>query len=311
MPFIALNEFDEEVTAFQCRDEYLRNGTEYTQFRCAFCEVKYFARAIYVSATSGKAPHFYQPDGKHEDGCNGEPIIETAEKLAKLPAKRVVKREYEVPEKLVHRTPPRKKATTATPGAPPTRTELERRRKAGGAAYGVARYTSSLLQSFVEAKKFLVKMCYAKASEKKLDDKQTKELLAKTTPLYPLQLFGEELNYDSAFWSATTIRQGTALRNYYATGGVATTSPAGLEIRSLAASGKADKVAAVVQYEFPADADADRPRAHQKLLDELAMAAASGKTVDWHAYGVMDYSSEKEGVLVLASLDHLYIKIRK
>ena len=75
MPYIALNEFDNEVTSFQCLDEYLREGVEYATFRCAFCEVPYVAKSIYGEREAARAPHFaIKQHSKHQGVCDGEPV---------------------------------------------------------------------------------------------------------------------------------------------------------------------------------------------------------------------------------------------
>ena len=68
MSELAINECGDEATAFEFRDEYLRTGAVYEQFRCAICLVPLHARAIYGESFK-KAPHFYVTSPKHEATC--------------------------------------------------------------------------------------------------------------------------------------------------------------------------------------------------------------------------------------------------
>ena len=317
MPYIALNEFDNEVTSFQCLDEYLREGVEYTSFRCAFCEVPYVAKSIYGEREAARAPHFaIKQNSKHQGDCDGEPLAVDVELLTNQPIRKVTKRKYELPEKLVAKPPPRVTRFKPPEGERkiPSSEEIRRRRTVAGREYGTARYTSSLLQSFIDAKRFLVSECYKEARVAKITEPaKIKALLKSTTTSYPLQLFEQPLNYDNAFWGANNPRNGDA-RIFHARYGVVSVTNVGFTITSEApdveskgphSPEKKTKRTAIVDFAL-SNAPTPLPRAHKKMLDQLREAEKEGAKVAWHAYGKMD-AKDNQNLIVLARQDHLHI----
>ncbi|NHZ44611.1 hypothetical protein [Massilia aquatica] len=332
MPYIALNECDVEVTSFQCLDEFKREGTEYQSFRCAFCEVPYIAKAIYNETSVAKAPHFAVARGRsHIGDCNGEVLLVVAPVEGGGIGAKVVKREHEVPEVLVVK-PPTRSVVSGPKGGPATplsEAEIKRRRMNAGKKYGVSRFTSSLLASFIEAKAHLVSAAFAKAKEQGLTGAKEKAFLNSYLEKYPLQLFEQKLNYSTAFWRANYVRAGQAPRIFQATNGNVMISAQNLTINSaflqrstakspstveatataLETNGKKITVGAtaVVLFDLSGVDRAELPRAHKSLLKKLAETQAADRTVSWSAYGVM---TVRDGLncIELLSLDHLHIK---
>lgn len=70
MSELAKNEFGDEWTAFEVKDEYLCNRTEFRWFVCAFCETPVSPAATYGDHYV-KAPYFTLADKKkpHADAC--------------------------------------------------------------------------------------------------------------------------------------------------------------------------------------------------------------------------------------------------
>jgi hypothetical protein len=239
MPYIALNEYDQEVTSFQCLDEFRREGTEYQRFRCPFCEVDYIAKGIYNGSKIGKAPHFsLGKGGKHVGNCDGDVLmVAPAVDSVKL-TRKVVKREFEVPEVLVAK--PSKRAVTlgpkGGPALPPSEEEIKRRRRRAAEKYGVARFSSSLLASFIEAKAHLVTEGFKQAEEQGLEGADKGAFVSTFSSSYPLQLFEQKLTYASAFWRANYPRIGRSERIFQAVKGVVEISSNGFTITSTPAA---------------------------------------------------------------------------
>lgn len=311
MPYLALNEFGDEVTAFQCRDEYIRDGIEYTEFSCPFCGVKYHASGIYKDGKIGKAPHFSLYARKPHIGvCDGEPLeVEPAKKAKKITGT-VIKRDYDIPEKLVPKRVHKHLPTGGAPKAPPTDDEIREKRKKAGRTHGVALYTSSLLQTFVEARNLLVRECFKTATAKKLADSERNKLIQDTTASYPLYLFEKALNYNTAFWNANSIRHGDDERIFHAPRGVIHKTPTGFEIRSAPHEGATGKVTAVVRFDGQNDSLESLPRSHQRIFDVLSSAMKGGKPLKWYAYGKMQKAEGQDDayILMLSSLDYLYLE---
>jgi hypothetical protein len=315
MPYIALNENDEEVTASYCRDEYLGNETVFEKFRCAFCEVRYFPRNIYVDAEIGKAPHFYVRGARHTGGCNGEPITQVVQELSAEPRRKVTKREFELPEKLVARSKPR--VASVSSGVPPaalTEAEVANRRTRAGREYGPALFTSSLLQVIVDARNKLMSWCYEQATIGKMSDAARKTLIKETLESYELQLFDQKgLNYNSAFRAADFSWKSTDSRVFNAKGGRVTLTADGFVIRSEpktavgASSAATSRLAAEVRYSKAMSTDTEVVKSHKNLLQRLAEIAEAGGAIQWYAFSSVE-SLEGVNLMHLRSLDHLYFR---
>lgn len=316
MPYIAMNEENQEVTASYCRDEYLRNDTEFQHFRCAFCEVRYHARNVYKDGKVGKAPHFYVRGETHRGDCDGTPIPTTPASPAPTPTKQVVKRDFRLPERLVARSRPRL-VHIAFGGTeiPPGDEVIRKRRMDAGKEYGTATFTSSLLRTIVEGKNGLTSWCFSEATRLRLGEAQRAAFINETTERYPLQLLDQQaLNYNSAFWAAAYHRKGESRRIFHSKGGkVHLLESGGFIIRSEAPERKTKPgstgtilSAVEVRYSGEAVANGEQPRSHERALEELADVSKGGQ-VQWYAYGSMEME-DGNNVIVLQSLDHLYFR---
>lgn len=310
MPYLALIEHGIEKTAFDCRDEYRRDEIRHTKFSCPFCEVGYFAKCIYDAEETGKAPHFSLfPKKPHLGDCNGEPIEEDLKK-GKEVAQSFEKREYQIPEKFIQRQEPRQvRGTLAAPKASPDSDEIRQRRVNSRRIHGRARYTSSLLQTFVEARNFLVTQGFKKAKEKALKGNEQSKLISDLTSSYPLDLFGQHLNYNSAFWSANTVRNGARECIFHAKNGEVTMTSTGFQIETSIPSGKSDKVTAIVRCDNLSETAKDIPRSHQRLLALLTDMAKAERQLKWYAYGKMLHDATVGlCTLQLTNLDYLFVE---
>ncbi len=311
MAFLALNELDEEISSFQCRDEYIRNDTVYEAFRCPYCEMPYYSKNIYKDGVVGKAPHFsLYPKTRHVGNCDGEPDQAAELTGAEVETSKVEKREFQLPEKLVERRP----ARPSTPGPSTERGPLDedqimRRRKDAGKNRVPARFTSSLLQTFVEGKNMLLRECFKKAKDAGLNPDKKKALLKEVVSAYPLDLFGQQLNYDNAFWGAVNARGDSATRIFHGDWASVTVGEAGFDIVTEPPVPGPSKVRAIVRFAGERDFAADKlSRAHARLIDALR-EAQSGKLRKWYAYGSMERTPDGGvRVLTLASLDHLFVE---
>lgn len=311
MAFLALTELDEEISSFQCRDEYIRNATVYQSFRCPYCETPYHGKNIYKDGNVGKAPHFslYKLT-RHIGNCDGEPVQDEEQRSAEAEPEKAEKREFQLPEKLVERRPNRPSRSGPAPArAPIDEAQITQRRTDARRNGSPSRFTSSLLQTFVEGKNMLLRECYKKAREAGLNPDQTKALLKKTVSSYPLELFGQQLNYDNAFWGAVNARGDSAARIFHGDWAGVTFNAAGFEIVSAPPVPGPSKVPATVrfveEYELPTE---NMSRAHARLIDALR-EAQPGKLRKWYAYGIMERTQDAGvRVLTLASLDHLFIE---
>jgi hypothetical protein len=317
MPFIAFNEFNQEVTAWQCHDEYVSNGTIFEKFRCAFCEARYHSRNIYKDALIGKAPHFYLAKGvRHIGLCNGEPIVTGSPTATKEPLKTVTKREFDFPEKLTARATPRLIGVPPVEGiVPPGEQEIRNRRLRAGKEHGASCFTTSLLQNIVESKNKLISWCYEEAKRKKLAVGARNQLIKETAESYPLQLFDQQnLNYQSAFGGADYSWHEGSTRIFHAKNGRAALTDDGFVIRSeptavATANERAQqKRTSEVCYRItPNDVIENMPRSHVRLLEELKSAAEDGKAIQWYVYGRMELMDEIN-VISFANLDHLFFR---
>ncbi len=317
MPFIAFNEFNQEVTASQCHDEYISNGTIFEKFRCAFCEARYHSRNIYKDALLGKAPHFYLAKGvRHIGLCDGEPIVAVSPAAAKEPIKTVTKREFDFPEKLTARPKPRVIGVLPGEGTlPPDEHEIRKRRRRAGEEHGASSFTTSLLQNIVESKNKLISWCYEEAKRKKLAVGARNQLIKETAESYPLQLFDQQnLTYNSAFGRADYAWRDGSSRIFHAKNGTVTLTDGGFAIRSepevqaAAIEEAAPRRTAEVHYRPPStDLIGEIPRSHVRLLEELKSAAEAGTALQWYVYGGMKFMNEIN-VISLANLDHLFFR---
>lgn len=310
MPYIALNEFDDEVTAFQCRDEYVRSGVEYRNFRCAFCEVRYFSKSIYHSDPyRGTAPHFSLYKGEaHIPPCDGTPLVIEVAPDPKGRAREVLGASYEIPEKLVSKPVPRRvlNIKDLRDRDRPTSQEIRRRRKAAGDFYRNAKYTSSLLLTFVQARDFLTKEARKLIRAKKHEVKDDFSFIKSVWDEFPLDLFGVRLTYKTAFWNANHSRESNHPRIFYSNRGVVSNTLAGFEI--VAELGKESSGDVTTKILINTADIVGLPTRHQKLVDKLIDLVRSGSSVKWHAYGRMEKTAEESvRQIVLENLDYLVL----
>ncbi|WP_312550643.1 hypothetical protein [Massilia sp.] len=319
MPYIALNSKDEEVTASQCRDEFLRTGEVLSGFRCAFCLCAYHPRYIYINGMIGRTPHFFVKGEKHNGRCDGNPLGVVAETVSGTQGKRIPDDNFCFPEKLVARAKPR--VVASLPDGEKlvlSDEEIRSRRLRAGKEYGSTTFTSSLLEVIVESKNKISTWCYSQSRKQKLTKEAEKKLLKETASSYPLQLFDQKgLTYESAFWNAHYERTKTDKRIFQAKGGTVTVSSSGFVISSQPSapsnggneSKKAVPRPVEVHYHRESYDSNTPPQAHVKALAELANVAA-GETIQWYAYGEMRLHEDKL-IIRVETLDHLYFRKEK
>lgn len=305
MPFVAKNEYGFEVSSFECRDEYLTTGRMYAELRCVFCLAAYGEVNVYKSTKAKVAPHFRLADGaQHVGDCDGESLELVSTQLQK-------KKTCDVPEALVARRPPNvaNGSHRAALTDRLTQTEVDHRRQNAVVDPGMFRNTSSVLRVLIEARYRVLRQCYDKARAAGLDNRTTASFISDTLLSHPLDLYGDALNYETAFLQAIVLKHDGGKRIYHAHLGAVTRTAETIEIRTGVPPGDKDKVSATVVLDLSQLTTGDLPSAHVQLLDDLATAANLGSMINWWAYGDMHTTPESsERQLLLNSLDHLYIE---
>ena len=147
----AITEYDDQpMSAWEFRYLYLREGVEYENFYCPYCEIKLCAYLIYIDGEGVRSPYFAARWGVHEFGCDGNAIY-TDTPVKKVAKAYYDKSELEFPEALIARPPRRKinKKVIKSQSLNLTNVEVfERRKKVGLLGRPVPR--TYLLQPIVE-----------------------------------------------------------------------------------------------------------------------------------------------------------------
>ena len=218
MSSLAATEIGGEArTAWEYHSEYLLYGTEYSVFYCPFCDVRLAAGAVYVEEGASKiSPYFSARWEQHQNGCDGEAIIENSSHDSRPPKNHRIARIGIAPEMLVDRPPPRAPRPIKLPELvnPPSEQETNERRKRAG-SLGVSIPRTYLLQPLVEAKNIILSEVYKSAKENKWSQEKIKIEIENALSKINLQL-ADKTNYAEAFKPLSYVHY-TLPRIYHAT----------------------------------------------------------------------------------------------
>ncbi|MBU2788412.1 hypothetical protein HFQ13_09405 [Acidithiobacillus sp. VAN18-1] len=192
--------YPEERTAYEYRELYLDDGTEFGEFFCPYCGVPLIPVNIFTSGEMALSPHFRINKGTpHRFDCNGSPIESvTGEKRQRTHP--VEKSTFYLPEKLV----PRRKSVVTRVGREshnevPDNAEIDRRRRDAGRRLGPAIYQTSLVRSIAMAFLGVFKESYKQQKQHKWSEDCRKQWVANILQNSPLTLYGRgPLTYKTA-----------------------------------------------------------------------------------------------------------------
>ncbi|NHZ44594.1 hypothetical protein [Massilia aquatica] len=312
MSALGMNANGEVRTASEFKDIFVDSAVSHEPYRCPFCEVPYEARCI--TTVCVKAPHFKLPaNTEHINGCNGEAGSDALIAIAGSPGKqrRTVVGEIELPEVLIDR---RKAQLVRRPGddgtgPPPDAFEVARRRKLiTSDEVTASRFTTSLLGQIVDA--YIRLRNDARDTALKANLKSgTPEYNAKYSEVvnaHPLSLYKQKFTYGKAFQGKHLRPAGTE-RVYNGRGVVRAENGHFIILDNEKWPTEVKTKDSLVPFEVVVRQApvAGAPTSHLAILKELDGLAASGKVVQWWAYGLPTLQAAKFE-LIIDSLDHLY-----
>jgi hypothetical protein len=312
MSALGMNAKGEVRTASEFKDIFIDSAESHERYKCPFCEVSYEARCITTICV--KAPHFkLRANTAHINGCNGEAgsdsPITTAGGLAKQT--RTVVGEVELPEVLIDR---RKARLVRRPGddgkgPPPDAFEVARRRKLITPDEIIAsRFTTSLLGQIVDAYIRLRTVARGAALNANLKNStpEYNNKFSEVVNAHPLSLYKQKLTYGKAFQGKYLRPAGTE-RVYNGRGVVRAENGHFIILDNDKWPTEVKNKDSLVPFEVVVRQAlaADAPTSHLAILKELDGLAASGKVVEWWAYGLPTLRAAKFE-LIIDSLDHLY-----
>lgn len=315
MSEIAKNEYGDVWTAFEIKDEYLRNGTEFKWFVCAFCDTGVSPAATYGDEFR-KAPYFTlkEKSRPHADACPYGKATPATYGIKRTPAPKS-EHEFEVdlPERLV----PIRAQGEAGPGpadTPPNQLagveEISRRVRTGAASLKVAnQYTTALLQTLAAARASALDTLYGKAKAAGKDAKEQAAYAFRELKKYPLNLYGKQSDYHNAFrkanrepWRGEFIYFGYATVSAVATGFELSCT----ERINVEESGAKRPVTINIAC------DKAKPvnRMEACTIDLLTRSIESARTVRWYAYGELTLNAAQTAYeLAVREPAHIYVKM--
>jgi hypothetical protein len=307
-----MNAKGEVRTASEFKDIFIDSNDSHGPYKCPFCEVAYEDRCITTKCV--KAPHFKLPaNTTHQNGCNGEAGSDSSitVKGGTAAQKRTVIGEIELPEVLIDRRKPQfvRRPGDDGKGLTPDALEVARRRKLITPDEVIASsFTTSLLGQIVDAYIRLRANAHGAAIKAKLKN-GTPEYNAKFSEVVnapPLSLYKQKLTYGKAFQSRH-LRPSGRERVYYGRGVVRAENGYFVILDAEKWPTEVKNKDSSVPFEMmvgqaPAEGV---PTSHLAILKELVRLEASGKVVEWWAYGLPVRQNDKY-VLIIESLDHLY-----
>lgn len=317
MSELARNEYGDEWTAYDLKDETLKHGTKFEWFVCAFCDIPVTPAAI-DKPTYVKGPYFTlaKKDKPHEVDCPyGEKTFADYGVVRPKTAKH--KYAVDLPERLI---PVRSRNVSSTthvkPATPASLEEIRSRVCAKAAAASIAnQYTTSLLAIVAGARKEAIDSIKNDAAIKKIKDSAVRwKKIYSELRNFPLDVYGRKLNYGSAFhrtnhehWAGTFIYYGAASVERI-TNGFRLTSD------NLIPSEKADgtKISIPAHVLVMCNEAAPRDLMEKKTIEILGDAISKCEPVSWYAYGEF-VMNDSESVYQLTVLEppHIYCYITK
>ncbi|MCX4163579.1 MULTISPECIES: hypothetical protein [Paraburkholderia] len=294
MSELARNEHGDEWTAHALRDDYVRNTTpKFAWWVCAFCDVEVtpaavygvkFEKRAYFTLASRTSPH--ANDCPYGDAG----FVQYGVRATQPQAHRF---NVDLPEKLVAPRPPRQ-AGVAGQGKPnglASATEIRRRVNGLAATATIPnQYTTSLLQTLIDARKEAIKAIYGLKSISMLPAAKQTSAMFEVLKSVPLDLYGMATNYNSAFHKTTKMPwRGNFI--YYGMADVAVISN-GFLLTSHDRIPNADATLPPIAAYVVIQCDRANPvnRMEGRMITTLneAAGAVAGKVahaVSWSAYG--------------------------
>ena len=307
MSSLASTQIGGEVrSSWEYRSQYLLHGIVYTEFYCSFCDIRLAAGAIYIEDGESKvSPYFSARWEPHQNGCNGEAIIEGTSLHKTDSSRHRLTRNGLVPEMLSDRPKVRERITNLPVSVKlrPTSQETEERRKRAGSS-GASIPKTYLLHPIIEARNIILAEVYESAKKENWSFERRKIAIEKALSMYPLQL-KDKTNYFDAFKPPSFVHY-TLPRIYYAKCKV--TLIDGKYILENKFIRQKTGVMCEFTVEIPAiSIEQTPPRSHYALLELLKQFHESQQEVNWFAYGIPSVH-ENHSLLKIHNLDYLYVK---
>jgi hypothetical protein len=313
MSELAKNERGDTWTAFEVKDEYLRNGTEFRWFVCAFCDTQVTPAAAYGDEFV-VAPYFTlkEKSKPHSDMCPYGKATLKAYGIQRPPRKRTKDNfDVDLPDQLV--TIRAAHTTTGPKNEPPTQLaspdEVRKRvRGSGEKLAGAHQYTTGLLRTLAIARGKAISALYEIAQSKGHDKKTQTSFVFGELKKYPLKVYGRQLDYDRAFrkttyepWDGTFIYHGSASVSEIETGFVLLSLDS---VKSKDGSpGAPAKIQVVCDKNHPVNL------MESKSIDVLQHAIRTSSTVRWFAYGALALNESRTSYeLTVREPAYIYVR---
>lgn len=297
----------ESITAIEARELWLRTGVYNEPFRCIFCDIDLLGKAI-AGLEFSVSPHFSRGSLFHADWCPDGPL-KTTQYRRKSPRTKIYENLVFLPTKLVERRPARVKLTRALPSGDADKDRIERLGNYGRLATIDNHATTTLVATAAEAWLIARRVLFDYANNKrtpKLLGADAFNFVNANLKDFPLNLYGVQRNYSSAFHAFKSSWSGAAV--HYEKG-VVERSGATFLLRSGTSSAKSKQpFEGCVQIRtdlMPANAATDR------LVIELSDSSDNQKEVQWFAYGELAIQTRDDkviGNMEVTDSAHFYIR---
>jgi hypothetical protein len=301
----AITEYDDQpMSAWEFRYLYLREGVEYENFFCPYCDIKLCAYLIYVDGEGVRSPYFSARWERHKFGCDGKAIYVDAS-VKKVATAYYGTHELDFPEALTAR-PPTHKIKTKTIKSQSLNLSnaevFERRKKAGLLGRPVSK--TYLLQPIVEMYNSVWADGYKKVDENVWNANNRVSMTTNILSGMPI-LLEDKTEYNEAFRSPLFLDK-YRCRIYHGHGFVHV-FPNGFILTSEKSARVEGQTYTFKIKIYEALINNDSPMSHLALFEALASYAMNKTAIRWYAYGTPSLVEDIYELLVI-NLDYLYIK---
>lgn len=310
MSELARNELDEEWTAFELKDEYLRFGTRFEWFVCSFCDTEVTPAAVYGDHYV-KSPYFTlaKSDNPHSFNCPyGKGGLKQHGIERSIP-RRQHAFEVDLPERLI---PIRVRVTRANGTKQPPKglaspELIVQRVRSGTDQLKIAnQYTTGLLHTLAVARASAMRELRALAEKKGVPGKDQWAFVNAELKKYPLSLYGTHYNYNSAFhktnhepWKGSFIYHGDATIRSTGTGFELTSKDV---VRT---KGRDKEVPFIVSVACDRANPVNKMEA--KTVAILEAKEREGQIVRWYAYGEPSGGADDSYILNVSDPAHICV----
>lgn len=301
----AITEYDDQpMSAWEFRYLYLREGVEYENFFCPYCDIKLCAYLIDADEECVRSPYFSARWERHKFGCDGKAIY------ADAPVTKVAKAYYgthklEFPEALTVRPPLRKIKTKTIKSRSLNLSNaevFERKKKVGLLGRPVPK--TYLLQPIVEMYNSVWADGHEKVTKKIWNASNRVSMTINILSGMPI-LLEDKTEYNDAFRSPLFLGKYRS-RIYHSTGFVHV-FPDGFIITSEKSARVEGQTYTFQIKTYENLINNDSPMSHLALFEALASYAMNKTAIRWYAYGTPSLVKDIYELLVI-NLDYLYIK---